>query len=137
MWNLQSGARRKTYMLSPPNIVRRGKNKKFNRVVSGIATDSLNRVVIVSTLDGAISVSEFSSGRFTRSFYAQFFDFHSAKLEHVLQLSANCVSILLNRNSGLLAATCDDMVVRVVDIETRKVVRELTGFRGRVLDTVS
>jgi len=46
------------------------------------------------------------------------------------------VSILLHRDSGLLAVVCDDMIVRVVDIETRRVVRELGGFRGRVLDIV-
>jgi U3 small nucleolar RNA-associated protein 21 len=28
------------------------------------------------------------------------------------------------------------MVVRLIDIETRKIVRELGGFRGRVLDIV-
>lgn len=42
----------------------------------------------------------------------------------------------LQRNSGLLALTCDDLVVRLVDIETRKVVREFTGFGGRILDLV-
>lgn len=43
----------------------------------------------------------------------------------------------MHRDSGLIAVICDDMVVRVVDIETRRVVRELGGFRGRVLDMVS
>jgi len=33
-----------------------------------------------------------------------------------------------------LAVSCDDMAIRIVDIETRKVVRELVGFRGRILD---
>ena len=44
--------------------------------------------------------------------------------------------ILLHRDSGLLAVICDDLVVRIVDIETRRVVRELKGFRGRILDLV-
>ena len=66
----------------------------------------------------------------------QFFDFHSTKLEHSLILPSAVVSILLHRDSGLLAAGCDDMVVRVVDIETRRIVREMVGFRGRVLDIV-
>jgi U3 small nucleolar RNA-associated protein 21 len=66
----------------------------------------------------------------------QFFDFHSTKLEHTLVLSSTAVSISLHRDSGLLAVVCDDMVVRVVDIETHRVVRELGGFRGRVLDIV-
>ncbi|KAF7967205.1 hypothetical protein HWV62_35121 [Athelia sp. TMB] len=43
----------------------------------------------------------------------------------------------INRDSGLLAVVCDDMVVRVVDIETRRIVRELGGSRGRILDIVS
>jgi len=51
-------------------------------------------------------------------------------------LPSTAVSISLHRDSGLLAVICDDMVVRVVDIETHRVVRELGGFRGRVLDIV-
>ena len=51
-------------------------------------------------------------------------------------LSSTAVSILLQRDSGLLAVVCDDMVVRIIDIETRRIVRELTGFHGRILDIV-
>ena len=66
----------------------------------------------------------------------QFFDFQTTKLEHTTVLPSTAVSITLHRDSGLLAVVCDDMVVRVVDIETRRVVRELTGFHGRILDIV-
>ena len=52
-------------------------------------------------------------------------------------LPSTAVSITLHRDSGLLAVICDDLVVRVVDIETRRIVRELGGFRGRVLDVAS
>lgn len=51
-------------------------------------------------------------------------------------LPSAAVSITLHRDSGLLAVICDDLLVRIVDIETRRVVRELGGFRGRVLDVV-
>ena len=51
-------------------------------------------------------------------------------------LPSAATSILLHRDSGLLAVICDDLVVRIVDIETRKIVRELKGFRGRILDVV-
>lgn len=44
--------------------------------------------------------------------------------------------MVLQRDNGLLAVVCDDMVVRLVDIETKTVVREFGGFRGRVLDIV-
>lgn len=59
------------------------------------------------------------------------------KLEYTLIIPSAIVSILLQRDSDLLAVVCDDMVVRVIDIETRRIVRELGGFRGRVLDIVS
>ncbi|KAJ7905685.1 Utp21 specific WD40 associated putative domain-containing protein [Mycena olivaceomarginata] len=122
MWNLQSGIKRKTFDVGPcpPDVANRfqtGK-KKEGRSVTGLASDSLNTTVIASTLDGTIN----------------FFDFHTTKLEHTLTLPSTAVSILLHRDSGLLAVICDDMVVRVVDVETRRVVRELGGFRARVLD---
>jgi len=51
-------------------------------------------------------------------------------------LPSAATSILLHRDSGLLAVICDDLVARIVDIETRRIVRELKGFRGRILDVV-
>jgi hypothetical protein len=42
----------------------------------------------------------------------------------------------LQRDSGLLAIICDDLVVRLLDIETHRIVREFGGFGGRVLDLV-
>ena len=74
-----------------------------------------------------------SSGTFLAK---QFFDFHTSKLEHTLIMPATIVSITLQRDSGLLAATCDDLVVRLVDIETHRIVREFGGFGGRILDVV-
>ncbi|KAF7363589.1 WD-REPEATS-REGION domain-containing protein [Mycena sanguinolenta] len=122
MWNLQSGIKRKSFDVGscPPEVSSRfqtGK-KKEGRSVTGLASDSLNTTVIASTLDGTIN----------------FFDFHTTKLEHTLTLPSTAVSISLHRDSGLLAVVCDDMIVRIVDIETRRIVRELGGFRARVLD---
>lgn len=54
---------------------------------------------------------------------------------HELELDSSITAIELQRDSGLLSAICDDLVVRVIDIETRRVVRELRGFKGRILDT--
>nr|GAT60083.1 predicted protein [Mycena chlorophos] len=123
LWNLQSGILRKTFDVGAPPAeqlsarLQQGKRKE-GRSVTGLATDSLNTVVIASTLDGTIN----------------FFDFHTTKLEYTLTLPSTAVSILLHRDSGLLAVVCDDMVVRIVDTETRRIVRELGGFRARVLD---
>jgi U3 small nucleolar RNA-associated protein 21 len=53
-----------------------------------------------------------------------------------MTMPSTITQISLNRDSGLLAVVCDDLVVRLIDIETRRIVRELAGFRGRVLDLV-
>ncbi|KAH9997323.1 Utp21-domain-containing protein [Russula vinacea] len=125
MWNMQSGARRKSFNIGPcPEGVHPkyrpppGKQRGEERCVTGLATDSLNRVVIASTLDGTVN----------------FFDFHTSKLEHTIAISSGIVSMTLQRDSGLLAITCDDLVVPLLDIETRRIVREFGGFGGRVLD---
>ncbi|CAE6502464.1 unnamed protein product [Rhizoctonia solani] len=110
-YNMQSGLKRRTYVV--------GKDQ----TVTGIATDALNKVLAASTLAGSIHARSF-----------QFFDFHTtAKLDQ-LDIPSTAVSIELQRDSGLLAVICDDLAVRIVDIETRKVVRELRGFGARILD---
>ena len=61
MWNMQSGIRRKSYTLGPcpPEVSARfhcGTAKRSERSITGLATDSLNMLVIASTLDGTINV---------------------------------------------------------------------------------
>ena len=63
MWNMQSGAHRKSFNIGPcPEGVHPkyrpppGKPRSEERCVTGLATDSLNRVVIASTLDGTVNV---------------------------------------------------------------------------------
>ena len=145
MWNMQSGAHRKSFSLGlcPEGVYTKyrpppGKQKSEERSVTGLATDSLNRVVIISTLDGTVNVRAHRMilQIMKKKVCNQFFDFHSTKLAHVLIIPAAVVSMALQRDSGLLAVTCDDLVVRLIDIETRRIVREFGGFSGRVLDLV-
>ncbi|PCH37842.1 Utp21-domain-containing protein [Wolfiporia cocos MD-104 SS10] len=126
MYNMQSGVLRKTFNVGacPPEVTSRfrpsgiTKKKLEERCVTGLVTDALNALVIASTLDGTVN----------------FFDFHTAKLEKTIVLPSSAISVTLHRDSGLLAVICDDLVVRIIDIETRRVVREMGGFRGRILD---
>jgi len=59
MWNMQSGIKRKSFSVGPcpPEAASRfqGPGTK-KRCITGLATDSLNCVVIASTLDGTINV---------------------------------------------------------------------------------
>jgi U3 small nucleolar RNA-associated protein 21 len=45
--------------------------------------------------------------------------------------------MVYNRASDLVALTCDDISIRVVDVETKKLVRELWGCQGKINDIVS
>ena len=62
MWNMQSGIKRKSYVIGPclPEITHRSgtssAKKGSGRCVTGLATDPLNMLVIASTLDGTINV---------------------------------------------------------------------------------
>ncbi|KAF6763843.1 Utp21 specific WD40 associated putative domain-containing protein [Ephemerocybe angulata] len=130
MWNMQSGMRRRTFKLPacPAEVAGRvhsanaGAGGKASgareRSVVGLATDTLNQWLVACTLDGTLN----------------FYDFRTAVCEATLVLPSTATGVVLQRESGLLAVVCDDLVVRVVDLETRKVVREMGGFRGRVLD---
>ncbi|KAK2466709.1 hypothetical protein APHAL10511_000967 [Amanita phalloides] len=123
MWNMQSGLRRKSYDVGPcPPDAANGAfssgSKRRERCITGLATDALNRILIVSTLDGTVN----------------FFDFQTTMLEQTLVLPSAAVSLTLHRDNGLLAVICDDMIVRIIDIETRRIVREFGGIYSRILD---
>nr|CDI54987.1 related to S. pombe beta-transducin [Melanopsichium pennsylvanicum 4] len=135
MYNMQSYAHRRTFDTRPLDPMGPSKAKEFpaaskkaqallnarikGSAVTGIATDALNRFVVVSTMDGKLS----------------WYDFGSTDLLHRTIISTAGISaIQLHRDSNLLLIVSDDLVLRLVDVETRKVVREFTGFRGRILD---
>ncbi|KAL1663266.1 Utp21 specific WD40 associated putative domain-containing protein [Schizophyllum commune] len=131
MWNAQSGVLRRVFKVG--DLGNKGDTgatgssglgaassssstryrKQSDRTITGVATDALNTVLVASTLDGTIN----------------FFDFHTADLLHTLTITP-----LSQSTTGLLAVPCDDLAVRVVDLETRAVVRVLRGFGGRVMD---
>ena len=140
MYNMQSGIRRKSYKIGPrpPEAASRLSMTGNERPVNGLETDSLNKLVIASTADGTINVSASPSSCpcVLNTYLLQFFDFHTEVLLQTLVLPSTCSSILLQRDSGLLAVICDDLVVRLVDIETRRIVREFNGFKGNILDMV-
>lgn len=129
MWNLQSGLNRGSY----PRKISVSKKSKSQTLltgpqvghtgsVTGIVTDATNRWVATTGLDGKIKFWEFLSG----------------KLLHEIDWSSfTAITVArIYRDSDLLAVSCDDLCIRVVDTETKKVVRELWGCRGRISDYV-
>ncbi|EPQ28641.1 uncharacterized protein PFL1_03944 [Pseudozyma flocculosa PF-1] len=137
-YNMQSYIHRRTYDTRPQDPMAKQRAKEHpagskraltalkakgkGSAVTGVATDALNRLCVVSTIDGRL----------------HYFDFTTTELLHTSTLPSGISAIELHRGSNLLAIICDDLVLRLVDIETRRTVREFAGFRGRILDvTVS
>ena len=93
---------------------------KHTKAVTGIMVDGLNRTVISCSLDGKI----------------KFWDFLSGMLLHEIDWfpMAAITASRYHRPSDLVALSCDDLSIRIVDIETRRLVRELWGCIGQISD---
>lgn len=132
MYNLQSGAHRQRYppKLSPAQAKHlKSANAQVNQVsiparghtdaITGIVTDNLNRVMVSTSSDCTMTFWDFSTGRILQK----------KSFDSIVPLA-----IRYNAVSGLLALSCDDLCIRIIDIETRKTVRELWGCRGQIYD---
>lgn len=130
MHNLQSGVHRQRF---PPRLkpsqAKLIKQKQANgeqttiqrghtAAVTGIVVDNMNQNVVTTSLDGQVI----------------FWDFISGQNRGRIVLSAPAVSVRYNSVSGLMSLACDDLCVRVLDVETKKIVRELYGCVGQIYD---
>ncbi len=132
MFNLQSGSHRQRF---PPRIkpahlkqlqaqqydvdslLERLKGHKD--AITGIVVDNLNKTLVSSSLDGTIIFWDFSTGR----------------VAHRVGLgSASALAMKYNPVSGLIAISCDDLCIRIIDVESHRVVRELWGCIGQIND---
>lgn len=94
-----------------------GKHKK---AVTGLMVDPLNRTVISCGLDGKI----------------KFWDFHAGILKDEIDWSSTTAitGAQYYKSSDLVALSCDDLAIRIIDTETKKLVRELWGCLGQISD---
>uniref|UniRef100_A0A3Q3XGH5 Uncharacterized protein n=1 Tax=Mola mola TaxID=94237 RepID=A0A3Q3XGH5_MOLML len=109
VYNLQSGLHRGCF----------GNNDKAHGgTVRGVATDALNQLTLTAGSDWLL----------------KFWRFKTKKEEETLKLNAAPASMILHRESGMLALALDDFTLLVVDIETRRVVRKFAGHQGNIND---
>lgn len=137
MFNLQSGLHRQRYpaRLTPlqakqltTDLQKHGLieeddgKKKFYRgqgkhgsAVVGLAADSLNKTIVSAGADGKV----------------KFWDFSSGLLDHEIDWTASTgiASMRFHRGTEMAALVCTDGCVRVVDISTSKLIRELWPSR--------
>lgn len=142
MFNLQSGIYRQKYPASPtPAQAKRLKalraevkdiqqtdgSKRFGigegrhkRAVTGLMIDPLNRSMYSCGLDGKL----------------KFWDFQTGQLEDDIDWSpmSAIIGSRYHKQNDLIALSCDDLSVRIIDTETKKLVRELWGCVGQISD---
>ncbi|KAH5652984.1 hypothetical protein HBI51_066310 [Parastagonospora nodorum] len=89
---------------------------KHKGSVTGLAVDGLNRTVISSSDDGKV----------------KFWDFTTGTLLHEIDWypMTKVFGLRYHHNSDLVALSCDDGSIRVLDIETKKLIRELWASRS-------
>ncbi|KAH8689791.1 putative snoRNA binding protein [Talaromyces proteolyticus] len=133
MFNLQSGVRRQQFP-PPSNKKSRSANSvrvhetdnsgtklnKHTKAVTGLSIDSLNRYLVSCGLDGKLKFWDFSTGLMLT--------------ELDWSPTAAITSLRSSDINELVALSCDDLSIRVVDLETKRVVRELWGCRGQIND---
>ena len=91
---------------------------KHGRAVAGLAIDSLNKTVVSAGMDGKV----------------KFWDFTTGLLRHQIDWSdsTEILGMRLHRSSDLTALACSDGCVRVVDISTHRLIRELWPCRSPI-----
>ena len=94
-----------------------GRHKK---AVTGLMVDGMNRTLISCGMDGKI----------------KFWDFLTGCLQDEIDWfpMTAVLSSQYYRPSDLIALSCDDLAIRVVDTETKKLVREFWGCLGQIND---
>ncbi|KAK4125507.1 Utp21-domain-containing protein [Parathielavia appendiculata] len=93
---------------------------RHTKAVTGIVVDSLNRTVISCSLDGKI----------------KFWDFVTGNLVHEIDWApmTKITACRYHAANDLIAFACDDHSIRVVDVETKRTIREFWGCRGDIND---
>lgn len=93
---------------------------KHTKAVTGIVVDSMNKTVVSCAMDGKV----------------KFWDFLTGKLLHQLDWAPMTFPIACRYHamSNLVVFACDDMSIRVVDMETKKTIREFWGPSDSIND---
>ncbi|KAI1386472.1 WD domain-containing protein [Hypoxylon trugodes] len=95
---------------------------KHTQAVTGIVVDSMNKNVISCSLDGKVKFWEFLTGNL---------------LEEINWAPMTGITACrYHPANDLIAFSCDDGSIRVVDIETKQTIREFWGCQGKINDFI-
>ena len=110
-YNMQSGLHRGTYRCP-------GGFSAHSGAVTGLAADGCNRYLVSGSLDGLLKC----------------WNLKSLALEGHIDVGSKISNIALHPTSCLAAVACDDLSIKVCDIEARTIVRRYRGHADRITD---
>ena len=93
---------------------------KHTKAVTGVVVDSLNKSIISCSLDGKVKFWEFGTGTLVD------------EIDWFPMVAIT--GIRYHAPNDLIVLSCDDLSIRVIDIETKKTIRELFGCQGAIND---
>ena len=93
---------------------------KHTKAVTGVVVDSMNKTVISCSLDGKIKFWEFLTGNLLG-------EINWAPMTAITGCRYHAAN-------DLMAFSCDDNSIRVVDTETRQTIREFWGCQSKIND---
>ncbi|KAI1450333.1 WD domain-containing protein [Annulohypoxylon stygium] len=95
---------------------------RHTKAVTGIVVDSMNKNVISCSLDGKVKFWEFLTGNLVE-------EINWAPMTGITGSRYHAAN-------DLIAFSCDDNSIRVVDIETKQTIREFWGCQGKINDFI-
>jgi U3 small nucleolar RNA-associated protein 21 len=107
MYNMQSGQERKKF-------------EGHGKQITGLCTDAVSRILISTSSDSTL----------------RFWDTKTGKIVHCMELDSAPMKLLINHESGLCAIACQDFSIRLVDTETKRVIRIFKGHKESITDLV-
>ncbi|XP_058062209.1 WD repeat-containing protein 36 [Anopheles bellator] len=113
-FNIQSGIHRASY----------GSPTAHKDYVRGLASDNLNQVIVSGAADGLLKFWYFKQPN--TSLIATAID--------TVDLTEPITLLRTHREGAMLCAALDDFSVRLIDMDTRVVVRRFDGHRGMITD---
>ncbi|KAI9220670.1 Utp21 specific WD40 associated putative domain-containing protein [Blastocladiella britannica] len=106
VYNVQSGKFRRSFVGG------------HTKAVTSIVVDRINQYAVTSSLDRTVKVWDFASGKEVYS----------------VPLPAPVTQLVAHLDNELIALVSDDLAIRVLDLEARRIVREFWGHRNRITD---
>ncbi|KAJ3332172.1 hypothetical protein HDU76_001053 [Blyttiomyces sp. JEL0837] len=110
MYNLQSGILKKSFSKTS------GKGHK--KPIFGLGVDSVNTKLVSAGLDSSIKVWDTATGKVSMS----------------IPMTSSVSAMHVHSDNNIVAVACDDLALRIIDIDSGTIVRELWGHTNRILD---